>query len=126
MATTFVLAVEVVGVGIGNSFEGLVNRLFSFTDEQVEVVAHEAVGIVGAALRDGRAVNVVDESHALQTAEEILIVLGILENHLVVDTTHHDVVDTGGCFVSCATGHGFVGITLITTEKKHKYCSKQT
>ncbi len=49
-----------------------------------------------------------------------------LDGVLVVDTTHHDVVDTGGCFVSCATGHGIVGITLITTEKKHKYCSKQT
>ena len=72
----------------------------------MEVVAHEAVGIVGAALRDGRAVNVVDESHALQATEEILIVLGILENHLVIDTTHHDVVDTGGCFISGLAGHG--------------------
>lgn len=124
MAAAFVLAVEVIGVGIYNAFEGLVDRLFALTDEQVEVVAHEAIGVVGATLRDGRAVNVVDEAHALQTTEEILVVLGILEDHLVVDTTHHDVVDTGWCFISGLAGHGFVGITLITTEKELKYCTK--
>ncbi len=120
MATTFVLAVEVVGVGIGNALQRLVDSLLTLTYKQVEVVAHEAVGIVGAALRDGRAVNVVDESHALQTAEEILIVLGILENHLVIDTTHHDVVDTGGCFVSCATGHG-----VLFLQKNNDKCEKK-
>lgn len=117
MATTFVLVVEVIGVSIGNALEGLIDSLLTLTYKQVEVVAHKAVGIVGAALCDGCAVNVVDDAHALQATEEILIVLGILENHLVIDTTHHDVVDTGGCFISCATGHGFVGITLITTKK---------
>lgn len=65
MTTALVLAVEVVGVGIGNAFERLVDCLLALTDEQVEVVAHKAVGIVGTALRDGCAVNVVDESHAL-------------------------------------------------------------
>jgi hypothetical protein len=124
MSAALVLAVEVEGVGIGDTLERLVNRLFTLTYEQVEVVSHEAVGVVGAALRDGSAVIVVDESHALQTIEEILVVLGILENHLVIDTTHHDVVDTGGCFISGLAGHGFVGITLITTEKELKYCTK--
>ena len=65
MTTALVLAVEVVGVSISNAFESLVYRLFTLTDEQVEVVAHKAVGIVGTALRDGRAVVIVDESHAL-------------------------------------------------------------
>ena len=106
MATAFVLAVEVVGVSISNAFESLVYRLFTLTDKKMEMVAHEAIGIVGAALCDGRAVVIVDESHALQTIEEMLVVLGILENHLVIDTTHHDVVDTGGGGVSGFSRHG--------------------
>ena len=78
------------------------------------MVAHEAVGIVGATLGDGRAIVIVDETHAVYAVQEIVVVLLILEDHLMVDATHHHMVDSGGGGVSGFSRHGFVGITLIT------------
>lgn len=43
-----------------------------------------------------------------------------LHGVLVVDTMHHDVVDTGGCFVSCATGHG-----ILFLQKNNDKCEKK-
>lgn len=42
-----------------------------------------------------------------------------LHGVLMVDTTHHDVVDTGGCFVSCATWHG-----VLFLQKNNDKCEK--
>ena len=56
-----VLAIVVIDVGICNTLDGLGNSFFALTDEQVEVVGHKTVGVVGATLGDGRAVVIVDE-----------------------------------------------------------------
>ena len=106
MTAATVLAVVVIDVGICNTLDGLGNGFLALTDEQVEVVGHQTVGVVGAALGDGCAVVVVDEAHAVDAVEEELIVFLVLEDNLVVDTTHHDVVDSSGGGAAGASGHG--------------------
>ena len=99
-------SVVVIDVGIGNALEGLADGFLALTNEDVKVIAHEAVGVVGAALGNGRFVIVVDESHAEEAVKKEPVVLFVLEDDLVVDTTHHDMVDASGGGVSGATGHG--------------------
>ena len=60
------------------------NRASSFALGLVSV-AHETVGVIGAALRDGCAVVIVDEAHAVDAVQEVEVVLLVLENHLMVD-----------------------------------------
>lgn len=49
MAAALVLAVVVIDVSVSDALEGLADGLFALTDKKVEVIAHEAVGVVGAA-----------------------------------------------------------------------------
>lgn len=106
MSAALVLAVVVIDVSVSNAFESLADGLLALADEQVEMVAHEAVGVVGATLCDGGAVVIVDEAHAEETVQEEAVVFLVLEDHLMVDATHHDMVDSGGGGISGATGHG--------------------
>ena len=70
------------------------------------MVAHEAVGIVGATLGDGCAIVIIDEAHAEEAVQKKAVVLLILEDHLMVDATHHHMVDSGGGGVSGFSRHG--------------------
>lgn len=106
VAAALVLAVVIIDVSVCDALYGLGSSLLPLTDEQVEVVAHEAIGIVGATLSDGRAVIVVDEAQAEEAVQKKAVVLLILEDHLMVDATHHHMVDSGGGGVSGFSRHG--------------------
>ena len=117
MAAALVLAVVVIDVSVSDAFESLADGFFALANEQVEVIAHEAVCVVGATLSDGRAVVIVYKAHAEETVQEEEVVLLVLENHLMVDTTHHHVVDSSGGGVTGAAGHGlrfWLGSVKIT------------
>lgn len=106
VTAALVLAVVIIDVSVCDALYGLGNSPLPLTDKQMEMVAHEAVGIVGATLGDGCAIVIIDEAHAEEAVQKKAVVLLILEDHLMVDATHHHMVDSGGGGVSGFSRHG--------------------
>ena len=59
------------------------------------MVAHETVGIEGEIGATGQTVIIVLDAHAVEGVGELVIVLCIAEDLLMINTSHHDVEDTG-------------------------------
>lgn len=93
MAIAPILAVIVVHIGTGYALDGFAHALLAFPNEQMEVIRHEAIGIVGTIGSAGFPVVIKAHAHPVEGDNELIVVLGILEDVLVVDTTHHDVID---------------------------------
>jgi len=55
----------------------------------VEVVAHQAVGVVGAVAAAGVALIVIPHPHPVEGVDELVVVLLVLKDILVIDATHH-------------------------------------
>lgn len=106
MPAAEVLAVVVVDVRVSQAFDGLAYFLVALAEEQVEVVGHEAIGVVGAVLSGGKAFVVVADAESLHALHKVLIIFRVLEDYLMVDSAHHDVVDAGGGSMSCCSWHG--------------------
>ena len=106
MPAAHVLAVVVIDVRVGDALERLAHFFLALAEEQVEVVGHEAVGVIGAVLSGWKALVVVTDAEALHALHKVLIIFRIFEDYLVVDSAHHDVVDAGGGSMSCCSWHG--------------------
>ena len=72
------------------------------------MVGHEAVGVVGAVRAAGVPVVIVAHTHPVEGDDELVVVLSTLEDVLVVDATHHDVVDAGARGFAGLSGHSTI------------------
>jgi hypothetical protein len=66
VAITPVLSIIVIDIAAGNALDSLSHRLFSLAYEQVEMVGHEAVGIIGAVAATGVAIVIVAHAHTVE------------------------------------------------------------
>ena len=71
VAVAPVLSIIIVHVGACYSLHCLAHALFALTDEQVEVVRHKAVGVVGAVASAGVALIVVAHSHPVKGVDAL-------------------------------------------------------
>ena len=91
VAVAPVLSIIIVHVGAGYALHGLAHALFALTDEQVEVVRHETVGIVGAVAAARVALIVIPHPHTVEGGDELVVVLLVLKDILMIDASHHHV-----------------------------------
>ena len=95
MTIAAIFSIEVINVRAGDALDGVSNGFFTLTYEQVEVVRHQAVGIVSAIGAAGIAIIIVLDAHAVEGVDEMVIVLCIAEYFLMINTSHHYMEDTG-------------------------------
>ena len=119
MTIATIFFVVIVNIRAGYAFDGFTNGLFSFTYQQMEVVElrstsfaprqieqarlrsvwrrlrHQAICIEGAVGATGISVIIVLGAHAVEGVDELIVVLCIAEYLLMIDTSHHNVEDTG-------------------------------
>ena len=112
MAIAPVLSIIIVHVGAGYALHGLSHALLALTDEQVEVVRHEAVGVIGAVASAGVAFVIVAHSHPVKGCDELEVVFLVLKDILVVDASHHHVEYPRARFCAWLSGHLFVSLPL--------------
>ena len=91
MAVASVLPIIIVHVGTCYAFDGLSHSFIALTDEQVEVISHEAVGVITAVTATGVALVIVPNAHPVEGIDELVVVLLVLKDILVVDASHHHV-----------------------------------
>lgn len=94
MAVAPVLSIIIVHVRVCYPLHRLAYELLALTDEEVEVVAHEAVGVITAVPTTGVAFVIVPNAHAVEgidELDELVVVLLVLKDILVVDASHHHV-----------------------------------
>jgi len=103
-----ILAVEVVDVSVSNTFQRLPDFFLTFADEQMEMVRHEAVGIVRAVLSGGHPLVIVTDAKSFHTGHEVLIIFRVLEDQLMVDSAHHHMIDAGRGSMSWCSWHGAI------------------
>ena len=122
MPAAHVLAVVVIDVRVGDALERLTHFFLALAKEQVEVVGHEAVGVIGAVLSGGKALVVVADAEPLHALHEVLIIFRVFEDYLVVDSAHHHVVDAGGGGMSRRSWHrGLIRFSLLRCKGSEKY-----
>jgi len=66
------------------------HRFFALTDDQVKMVGHEAVGIIGAVAATGVAIVIVAHAHTVEGIDELVVVFLVLKDILMIDASHHD------------------------------------
>ena len=122
MSATHVLAVVVIDICVSDALERLAHFFLTLAKEQVEVVGHEAVGVIGAVLSGGKALVVVADAEPLHALHEVLIIFRVLEDYLVVDSAHHHVIDAGGGGMSRCSWHGGCANCGAKVVKKSRIC----
>ena len=90
-----VLSIIIVHITAGYSFYRLAYTLFALTNEQVKVVAHKAVGVICAVASAGVPFVIVPNTHAVEGVDELVVVFLVFKDGLMINTTHHHMVDTG-------------------------------
>jgi len=83
---TFVI---VIHVRTCNALHCFAHGFFTFADEHVEVVRHQAVCIVSTVTAAGDALVIASDAHAVNGINELVVILLVLEDILVVDAPHH-------------------------------------
>ena len=92
----------------------------------MEVVRHQAVGVVGAVASAGVALIIVTHPHPVKGIDELVVVLLFLKDILVVDASHHHVEDSctrGGTwlarhlFLGILSTHTLYGVLDLSDEK---------
>ena len=58
--------------------------LFTFTDEKVKMVGHEAVGIIGAVAATGVAIVIVAHAHTVEGIDELIVVFLVFKDILMI------------------------------------------
>ena len=91
MSVASVLPIIIVHVAAGYALYGLAYALLALTNEQVEMISHEAVGVIGAVASAGVALIVVTHTHPVKGIDELVVVFLVLKDILVVDAAHHHV-----------------------------------
>ena len=94
MSVTPVLSIIVIDIAASNALNSLSHRLLTLAYEQVKMVGHEAVGIYRATSSTRQSQVVILHSHPIESRNELVIVLSILEYVLVIDAAHHHMMDT--------------------------------
>jgi hypothetical protein len=61
----------------------------------MEVVAHEAVGVITAIPATSDAIVIVSYTHPVEGVDELVVVFLVLKDGLMINTTHHHMVYTG-------------------------------
>ena len=59
------------------------------------MVAHEAVGVIAAVSATSVAFVIVPNTHAVEGVDELVVVFLIFKDGLMLNPTHHHMVDTG-------------------------------
>ena len=91
VAVASVFAVIIVHVGAGNALYCLAHALIALANQEMEMVGHEAVGIIGAVAAAGGALIVIPHPHTVEGCNELVVVFLVLKDILVVDASHHHV-----------------------------------
>jgi hypothetical protein len=86
-----VLPIIIVHVGTCNAFDGLSHSFIAFANQEVEVVAHEAVGVIAAVTATSVALVIIPNAHPVEGIDELVVVFLVLKDILVVDASHHHV-----------------------------------
>ena len=86
-----VLSIIIVHVRACYAFDGLSHSFIAFAYQEVEVVAHEAVGVIAAVTATSVALVIVPNAHPVEGVDELVVVFLVLKDILVVDASHHHV-----------------------------------
>ena len=100
-----VLSIIVIDIATSNALNSLSHCLFALTDEQVEMVGHEAVGIIGAVAATGVAFVIVPDAHTVEGIDELVVVFLVLKDILMIDASHHDMEYPGARWFTRLSGH---------------------
>jgi hypothetical protein len=100
MAVATVFAIVIEHIATGYSLDGLAHAFASLTNQQMQMVRHQAIGIKNAIAPTRRSFVIVSETHSVESGDELEVVLLIVEYFLVVYSAHHDVVDTRSGFLT--------------------------
>ena len=84
MAIASVLSIIIVDVGAGYALHGLAHGLLALTNEQVEVIRHEAIGIYGATGATRQAHVIILNTNPVKGSDELEVVFLVLKDILVV------------------------------------------
>ena len=91
VAVATVFPIIIVHVGACYALDGLSHSFIAFAYQEVEVVAHEAVGIIAAVTATSVALVIVPNAHPVEGVDELVVVFLVLKDILVVDASHHHV-----------------------------------
>jgi hypothetical protein len=83
----------IVNVATGQTLDNFAYLLVALTNEQMEVIGHEAIGIYGATGATRQAHVIILNTNPVKGSHELVIVLSILEYVLVIDASHHHMMD---------------------------------
>ena len=95
VAVATVFPIIIVHVGTCYALDGLSHSFIAFAYQEVEVVAHEAVGVIAAVTATGVALVIVPKAHAVEGVDELVVVFLVFKDGLMINTTHHHMVYTG-------------------------------
>lgn len=70
MTIASIFPIIIVHVGACYAFDGLSHSFIAFAYQEVEVVAHEAVGVIAAVTATGVALVIVPKAHAVEGVDE--------------------------------------------------------
>ena len=74
----------IVNVATGQTLDNFAYLLVALTNEQMEVIGHEAIGVIGAVASAGVALVIVAHSHPVKGGDELEVVFLVLKDILVV------------------------------------------
>ena len=98
MAVAFVFFVEIVGKSYTDSLHDVTDMLFTLLDQQMNVVAHQAIGIEKTEWWQLQPLLVIPVSQSSEDGDHLLVVLIVLKDILTVDASEHHLVNTRTAF----------------------------
>ena len=107
MSVTTVLAVIIEHIATSNALDSLTHGLSALTYQQMQMVWHQAIGIISTIAPAWCPFVVVTKTHSVECRDELEIVLFIIKYLLVVDTTYHHMVNTRSRLLSWLSRHIF-------------------
>ena len=70
----------IVNVATGQTLDCFANPLVALTDEQVEVIGHETIGIYRATGTTGQTIVIILNANPVKSGDELVIVFHILKD----------------------------------------------
>ena len=90
------------------SLNGIAYTLVTLTNEQVNMVRHQAVGIERAIGATTKTIVIILIAHPIERIDELVIVLCLFEYVLVVNSTHHHVKYPSSRGCTCLAWHSLL------------------
>ncbi len=91
MSAATVLPIIIVHVGTCYALHRLAHGLLALTDEQVEVIRHQTIGIERTIGATSKTIVIILIAHPIERIDKLVIVFCFFEYVLVVNPTHHHV-----------------------------------